>query len=198
MSDLWLASHLVLWVLVLVQGAVILALMRQVGTLLLRVGSATPFDVGKGPAAGDPAPWLPTDAAELNGRGTLLVFISTGCGACDALVPSMNLIQSSYSSHFKVFGVGREAPDVLGKWAAKRGAKAPIVTSPNAFELYEIQGTPYAFAVDALGRVQARGGVNHTEQLESLLRECAARDSATNSGDGPTSSPTVELDQRRS
>jgi hypothetical protein len=39
-------------------------------------------------------------------------------------------------------------------------------------EAYGVEGTPYAFVIDKRGDVAARGGVNHIEHLEALIRQC--------------------------
>lgn len=173
MSQLLVASHILLWLLVITEGVVILALMRQVGTLLLRVGSRTAFDAGRGPSVGDTAPWLPTAAQDsTDDLVTLLAFVSPGCGTCEELVPGLNIIASSYADRTRVFAVGTEAFSELEQWAMQNDLRVPVVSSKEAFERFDIAGTPYAFGIDAGGRIQARGGVNHTEQLESLLQAC--------------------------
>lgn len=103
LNQLLVGSQILLWLLVVAEGLMILALMRQVGTLLLRVGSRTPFDAGVGPAVGDTAPWLPPAIAESSDDlATVLAFISLGCGSCQELVPGLNLVASIYSAKARV------------------------------------------------------------------------------------------------
>ena len=171
--DLWLSSLIGVWLLALVEGVIILALMRQVGTLLLRVGSSPLFDAGTGPPIGDVAPWLPDgNSNPADGRGTLLVFVSLGCGVCDLLLPGLGALVSSYGSRFRINAVGKEDAAPLAEWAGRLRARLSLTSSPEAFDRFAIRGTPYAFVVDAQGIIRARGGVNHTEQLESLLQQC--------------------------
>ena len=56
MSGALLASNVLLWILVLVMGGVILALVRQIGVLYERVAPAGALVVGSGPKAGEAAP----------------------------------------------------------------------------------------------------------------------------------------------
>jgi len=176
MSGLWFASHALLWVLVVVEAILLIALMRQVGTLLLRVGTSTAFDAGGGPAIGAEAPWVPAEAFDADsgtdGRAAMLVFVSVGCGMCDVLAPGLNAIASAYAASSRVYAVGRETKDALESWARSKRVRVPVLSQPDAFDAYEVSGTPYAYVVDAAGVVQAGGGVNTTDQLEGLLRQC--------------------------
>jgi thiol-disulfide isomerase/thioredoxin len=174
-----------LWALALVEGLIIVALMRQIGVLLLRVGTATAFDVGRGPNIAEPAPWLPDGLPPDHRRGFVLVFLSSGCGICDLLAPGLNALQSTYSREFWFLAVGRESAEVLRSWAQKHRLRVPIMSSTDAFQAYEIEGTPYAFVIDDQRRVRARGGVNHTDQLEALLRLCLAAESEVRGEEEP-------------
>lgn len=176
MSRLWLASHVLLWMLVLVQAVLLVALMRQVGTLLLRVGTSSAFDAGDGPNIGVEAPWIPIEAFDTNGgtggRRTMLVFVSVGCGMCDVLAPGLNTIASAYKSTTRVFAVGREGEESLASWARRKRIRVPVLSLPDAFDAYNVSGTPYAYVVDSKGILRAGGGVNSTDQMEQLLRQC--------------------------
>ena len=59
-------SNVVLWILVLVLSAVVLALVRQLGVLHERIAPAGALMLNRGPAVGEPAPekeWLRAHAA---------------------------------------------------------------------------------------------------------------------------------------
>ncbi|HEV2756497.1 MAG TPA: hypothetical protein VG318_12070 [Actinomycetota bacterium] len=177
MSDTLTTSHVLLWILVTLEGLVILALLRQVGSLLLRVGSVNALDSGVGPEPGMPAPWLPPrdqQGPKDPDHLTLLAFLSTRCGACDDLVPALNAISSSYEN-VDVVALVRDDEDDVRRWKAGARLKPGPVTAPAAFEEYGVDGTPYAFVVDADALVAGRGGVNHIEHLEALLRSCRPR-----------------------
>jgi len=171
MSQVLVLSHVLLWVCVVVQAVIIMALMRQVGSLLLRVGSSPAFDAGVGPLVGELAPWEP-DGLDRGDRLLLLTFVSTTCGTCDALVPAVNAVAKAYESRLSCLVLAREDAKSLRTWSRKTGLTVSSRSLPDAFRSYSVEGTPYAFAIDASGRIAARGGVNHLEQLESLLRKC--------------------------
>ncbi|BCX02506.1 MAG: hypothetical protein KatS3mg053_0444 [Candidatus Roseilinea sp.] len=94
---LWLASHGALWMIVIIQAVLLLALARQIGLLYERVGIGGARIMNAGPAIGQIAPKL--DTADVNGqrvtlgiernKRTLLLFISTGCATCAALMPRL-------------------------------------------------------------------------------------------------------------
>src|SRR6266542_1070177 len=102
---------------------------------------------------------------------TLLTFVSTSCGTCDALVPALNAVARSYSARIVPLVVAREDAGELTRWAKMNRLKVPTLSAPEAFERYGVDGTPYAFVLDEKDRVAARGGVNHLEHLESLIRQ---------------------------
>lgn len=172
MSDLWIASHVLLWIAVVFQGVLIVALMRQVGSLLIRVGAAHSLDAGYGPDVGSPAPWVPESVAADDVRPLLLAFIGTRCGTCEALAPALNAVADSYSSRLSVVIVAEDSPDEVVRWSVQHRLKPPAISEPEAFKAYGIEGTPYAFVLDADRRVAARGGANHIEHIEDLIRRC--------------------------
>ena len=79
-------SNAVLWVLVLVLTAVVLALVRQLGVLHERIAPAGALMLNRGPAVGEPAPLMEVadlegqahqlGSARADGRSTLLLFVS--------------------------------------------------------------------------------------------------------------------------
>jgi methylamine dehydrogenase accessory protein MauD len=166
-------SHIFLWLLVIVEAVIIIALMRQVGTLLLRVGTSPVFAVEPGPSVGETATWLPSEAAAgEDDRLTVLAFVSTSCGACDTLAPGLNAVVADYAHDARVYAISREDEQATADWARRLRLKSPTLTSEEAFQAYAIDGTPYVFVLDSGGRIQARGGVNHLDQLESMLLTC--------------------------
>jgi methylamine dehydrogenase accessory protein MauD len=179
MDDVFVISHVTLWLVVLAQGFIIIALMRQVGVLLLRVGSSSAFDAGTGPALGNAAPWTPATADD-DERLTLLAFVSTSCGSCDAIVPGLNAVARDYRDTVRVQAITRESVQASVAWADSAHLRIPITSSVEAFEAYQIDGTPYSFVVDRAGRVRGRGGINHIEHIESLVRTCLSDDQVSN------------------
>jgi hypothetical protein len=177
-----LVSHLLLWVAVIVEGIIVVALMRQVGTLLLRVGTSSAFEDDRGPLVGDDAPWLP-EIGTAGGAGLLvLAFLSTTCGACDLLARALTTVSRGYADRLEVVAVTREGDANSSGWARKVGLRVPVVASPVAFDDYQVSGTPYVYIVGPDRRIKARGGANHLDQLENMVRVCIS-DATTSEAD---------------
>jgi methylamine dehydrogenase accessory protein MauD len=170
---MWVTSMVLLWVAVIAQGVIIVALLRQVGSLLIRVAAVPSTDAGFGPEIGEPAPWMPHRyQADLP---LLLAFVSTDCGTCDAIVPALNALASSYREQASILVIASAKEPTLMDWVRTRRLHVPAISAPAAMNAYEIEGTPYVFVIDVKGQVAARGGVNHIEHLEDLLRRCTLR-----------------------
>jgi thiol-disulfide isomerase/thioredoxin len=144
------AAVAVLAVAVVVLGALVLALYRQVGVLTLRVGPGVALELAEeGPPAAEPAPELDG----LAGSGPELVaFFSEGCRLCRQLAPAVRAL-------------------------ARDGLPVRVVyedDEPDAFERWRVPGTPFAVHV-VDGTVAAKGTVNTLEQLEELVSLGVAR-----------------------
>ena len=160
MNGWWVASFIVLWVVVIVLSGVVIALARQIGLLHLRISPTGALDTAEGPPVGEMAPRL---APVLPGRETLVVFGSDGCGLCHDLLPSVNTLARS------------EPGMVVVVASASAGfveqVRAPVVPVADvaAVASYRIRSTPYAVYLDSAGIVGAKGIVNTLEHLESVV-----------------------------
>jgi hypothetical protein len=129
---------------VLVLGALVFALYRQVGILTLRIGPGVALELAEeGPPVAEPAP----DFDGLAGAGPELVaFFSPGCRLCRQLAPAVRAL-------------------------ARDGLPVHVVyenEEPALFERWRVPGTPFAVHV-VDGMVAAKGTVNTLEQLEELV-----------------------------
>lgn len=156
-ADAWLAAGLGLaLVVVAVLGVAVLALAREVGMLRLAVGPQSALEVPEeGPLLGadtglaghlDPR----VDASVIG----LAVFTSEGCRMCQQLAPA-------------VAALGRDPHvDLL---------LLDEVRDAAHWQRLEIPGSPFALALDAGGRVLAKGTFNSLGQLESVLATAERR-----------------------
>ncbi|HEX5948703.1 MAG TPA: hypothetical protein VFZ45_03975, partial [Actinomycetota bacterium] len=173
MSGWWLASYVVLWVLVVALALLTLALARQIGTLHLRLGPRGALELdAEGPPL-DEAP-EPVDTRDLDGRPLaiggpghpqLILFVSPGCPICREVLPSLPVAAR----------VGGMRPVVVSDSEDPREAvpdgdtNAPVILGPGVARAYAVPGTPYAVALDRQGVVRAKGTINNLEQLEGLV-----------------------------
>jgi hypothetical protein len=135
---------------VLVLGALVLALYRQVGVLTLRLGPRAALEVPEeGPPLATPAPAL----TGLARRGPELVaFVSETCRICRELAPSIRALE-------------------------REGLAVRIVeetAEPKVFERWNVPGSPFVVHV-VDGVVAAKGLVNTLEQLDGLVAAGNAR-----------------------
>ena len=145
-----LATLVALGLAVVVLTALVLALYRQVGVLMLRVGPRSALELAEeGPEVGTPAPALDG----LLRRGSELVtFFSPDCRLCRELAPAVRALE-------------------------RDGLPVRVVyedEDADAFARWKVPGSPFAAHVND-GLVVAKGLVNTLEQIESLLSVGAAR-----------------------
>jgi len=173
-------SNVVLWVLVVLLGCVVAALVRQIGVLYERVAPAGALMVGRGPRVGEVAPVVRVEtlsgaardvgAPRPDGRATLLFFLSPTCPVCKKLLPALRSALRSEGGWldlvFASDGPREEHEPFVREAQLDRSA---YVLSPALGITYRVEKLPYAVLLDAAGIVRAKGLVNTREHLESLF-----------------------------
>lgn len=173
-------SNAVLWIVVIALCIALLAVVRQLGVLHERIAPAGALMLAKGLKVGELAPRLAVQdiderpltigAPRVEGRATLLVFVSPTCPVCKALLP---VLKSSLASE-------RDWLDIVlasdGEAASQREfvqnhrlGSFPYVVSQALGIAYQVSRLPYAALLDEHGVLRARGIVNSREHLESLF-----------------------------
>lgn len=175
MTGWWLASYVVLWVVVGALAVLVVALARQVGTLHLRLGPRGALEMDEeGPALGE-AP-APVDAVDVEGRPVqvagpgepqLVMFVSPDCPICRQVLPG--LPAAARAGGLAPLVVTDAAPGEAAAAYRHQGVGAPVVAGRELAEAYGVPGTPYAVITDRLGVVRAKGTINNLEQLEGLV-----------------------------
>jgi methylamine dehydrogenase accessory protein MauD len=173
-----LVSQILLWVVVIVQGVVILALARQVGVLHERVAPAGALIHGAGPGVGEQSPKLEVHAMAGNaitiggtlqaGRAQLMLFVSSTCPICKKLIPIAK--DFARSERLDVLFVGdaeaSEQRKLIGQFELD---ERRFVNGPEVGLTYRIDKLPYAVLLDDNGMIAAKGLVNSREHFESLI-----------------------------
>jgi len=171
MTDLAYVAIAVLFAGFIVEGLVLLGVMRQLGAVLLDVRPDMPKDVGGGP---DPTVLL--DFARLgyedNDAGVVFAFVSPNCQMCEALHEPILGLSDQYSS------VAVAAVIAYGSEEERRllTERLEPVARPDLAYLvdeWEIPGTPYVVSADSAGRIRARGVVSTSEQFEMMAEASA-------------------------
>ncbi|NIR25546.1 MAG: redoxin domain-containing protein [Gammaproteobacteria bacterium] len=179
MTDIWLVSYLVLWVLVLGEALAIMALARQIGLLHTRLGPTGARMTNAGLELGNVAP--PVSERDLNGqlvtlgvernKPTLLIFISPNCSVCAELIPAIRAVYHHEQKYIDFIVVSLLEDEAENRAYIKRHRLngIPYVISSQIAEAYQVASAPYAILVNAEGKIQTKGLANHREHLESLL-----------------------------
>lgn len=171
-------SNIALWIVVLVQTAIIFALARQIGILFERVSPVGAMISDSGPEIGEavPAMALPNlngDSFALGGpegRAQLVFFLSTTCPICKALLPALKSIRDDEKAWLDVAlaSDGREAAH-RRLITAEHLESFPYALSSELGMTFKVAKLPFAVLIGPDGKVRAKGLVNSREQLESLF-----------------------------
>lgn len=182
MSNVWITSLIVLWVLVLVLAFLLAGALRQLGLMRLRMGDDPgALITDQGLPRGSLVPVLEAidatsgDQSVIAPNGTktrLLVLLSTGCMACRQLAPHLNEVAKT---HPEV----EVLPMVSGDLETSRQfirathlkLRTLIDTSVSAPAKLGVSASPFTFVIDTRGHVLARGVANDWRGLESLIAE---------------------------
>ena len=173
-------SNILLWILVLVMGGVILALVRQIGVLYERVAPAGALVVGNGPKAGEAAPVFAVDdlsgqarqvgGERTDGRSALLFFLSPTCPVCKSLLPALKSIARGERDWLDVLlasdGMRKEHESFVAEYRLRR---FPYLLSSELGLGYRVGRLPHAVLIDPEGIIRSSGLVNSREHLESLF-----------------------------
>ena len=181
MHDALAISQVVLWIVVVILAATVLALARQIGVLHERIAPMGALTIDKGPAIGDAAPVF--DLRDMNGASvmlgapsagglsTMLMFVSPTCPVCKKLLPIVKSIALNEAQWLRVVFTsdGEEAAqrEFVGR---HRLETFPMVLSSELGMRYRVGKLPYAVLIDEEGRVRAKGLVNTREHLESIIQ----------------------------
>ena len=173
-------SNAVLWLLVLLLAAAVLALARQVGVLHERIAPAGALMLRRGLAVGEAAPILEVadlegrahqiGSARADGRSTLLLFVSPACPVCKSLLPAVKSSRKDERSWVDVIlASDGDSAEQRAFVAAQGLAGVPYVVSAALGLAYQVSRLPFAALLDERGILRARGLVNSREHLESLF-----------------------------
>ncbi len=173
-----MVSQMLLWIVVILQGLVILALARQIGVLHDRVAPAGALINGAGPGVGEPSPRIEVHALAGNaitvggklaaGKALLMLFVSSTCPICKKLIPIAK--HFARSERLDVLFVGDADPAEQRKLIAQFELDEHcFVNGPEVGMTYRIDKLPYAVLLDDAGMIAAKGLVNSREHFESLI-----------------------------
>jgi methylamine dehydrogenase accessory protein MauD len=173
-------SNVVLWILVLVLAAVLLAVVRQLGVLHERIAPAGALMLNRGLKVGEAAPVVAvTDldgashevgAARGDARSTLLLFVSPTCPVCKSVLPAVKSARKDERAWLDLILASDGDAKEQRAFVTAQGLEAiPYVVSAPLGLAYQVSRLPFAALIDEQGILRARGLVNSREHLESLF-----------------------------
>src|SRR5690606_17789838 len=179
METFLLYSNLLLWIVQLLVLFCLFFLFRQFGEVYLKSADAISRD---GIPIGDSIPEfvgedLKTTRVvtykELEGKPTVMAFISPNCGACKDLIPEWNQCCIKYQKrlNFVLMGVGDRKK--LEEFVRGREILGKILWDRRNRFLrdFRVRVTPFAFVLDEKGVVGGKGLCNGKKYIEGLLEE---------------------------
>jgi len=181
MLEAMAVSQAILWIVVIILAATVVALARQIGVLHERIAPMGALTIDKGPRIGDPAPRF--ELTDLNGTtvalgepdgnamSTMLMFVSPTCPVCSKLLPIVKSIAQSEARWLRVVFTSDGDDAEQREFVSRHGLERfPMVLSSELGMTYRVAKLPYAVLIDEEGRVRAKGLVNTREHLESILQ----------------------------
>jgi methylamine dehydrogenase accessory protein MauD len=185
MSGIWLISYIALWILVVAMAIIVLGLVRQLGVIHLRLGPEDNLLVTRdGLELGSISPnFHATDVMsrknitleDLQGRQSVLIFVSPSCSPCQELLVDIKYFQKSKNGKINIIVISQSDFQTSMALAREHKLKIPVIADSEGLisNLYQVRATPFAYRLDEECVVQRRGIVNNMDGLESLLEEAS-------------------------
>lgn len=185
MNGIWITTYALLWLVVLLEAVFIIAILRSLGGMHLRLEQLAPHQTAPGTLA--PGDRLAgghftglsgedLDLAALWRKGQLLLFfVSTGCAPCrDTLRQFADLYPASREAGWRACVLCAGQPTMVSYLVEDAGlpASLPVVAvdQEHLIRAYGVATTPTLVTVDAAGRVRdVVVGPSDDGQLRQIL-----------------------------
>jgi len=185
MTELFYASFVALWLLVVVIAVLVALLYRHFGLMVLgtlegvqrdglSVGAVAPA-FSAVTADGQDARWEPT-----RGRPQLLIFATPDCAPCAEILPHVNRLAAAVGHDLGITtvvpGPQEDAEQLAGRYRPPYRVLAE--DGSGVFGRYKVRVTPFVFLVGGDGRILAKGLANDVSRLRRLLDVAGLEDEA--------------------
>ena len=189
MNGIWLASYLILWIVVVIETVLLVGVLRQMGNILLKFDKVVIPDTSE---EGIPiSKSVPSLVEQLSNRGMtleaekplLLVFISPGCPGCDDLIPAIKEFELDQGRNFNIVFVSMEPsnPDQYS-FISGNGLTSPIIYL-HGIEialLCKVRSTPYILLFDENNVLRAKGPIGNHQGLAEIIKAYSSFDYVQN------------------
>jgi methylamine dehydrogenase accessory protein MauD len=172
MSDAFVVSYIVLWILTAIGLVIGFGSARQVALITRRLPSEVVKESG---------PQLGTIVSEFSAmtldgrevtigrpeRKTILMFLEDGCSTCDAVLPKFRELVDELPDTEMWLLFEREPSE---KNVVRDGLVRRVLVSEKAFRRWHIRTVPFACVLDSEGTLEAKGQmIGEVERLRQTL-----------------------------
>lgn len=183
MNSAWIASYIVLWLVVAALVFLLMGLLRQLGLVQLRIGVDPGVLITKdGLPRGTEAPDFEAfdvqtshlvRLSSFRGKRVALVFLTPTCLACRELVPHINEMADVERGRVTFLAIMFASGMTSAEFMRRYQLRTPLLADmENAIATsYGVSATPSAYLIDEDGFVLIRGVVNSWSHLDALLKE---------------------------
>jgi len=179
MSIVATTSQVALWVLVIVQGLILVGLTRTVYQLQQSGGGFEPSPSDSERLVGRRAPEFvavdvfgqPLASSDLWGRLTAMLFVSPLCSNCAVTLEELEGLKTKVNGNVVVVCLANT--EECRSVAEDYQLSVPVVADPDEqiAKLYDVKGTPAAVLVGKGGRILQYGRPSRADDLEEMMRE---------------------------
>lgn len=175
MPTMFYVSYGTGWALLLVEIVLLFLVYRHFGLISLESAGAQNDGLPLGTEApeitGVTAEGEPMSRRLANGKAHLVAFVSPECAPCAQVMPHINTLAQAAADKLDITLVVRGAYDTAQRMRERFDTPCVCVAEDGhqVFERYGVQVTPFAFLVDAEGRIRAKGICNGQLRLRNLL-----------------------------
>jgi hypothetical protein len=178
-------SVILLGIICILNTVGVVALIRQVGVLHLRIQPVAGLTGAGGPMYGSELQ-LPGTLSELARRDAarfLVGFVSPACGICGPLTAAFGRIAKTADAGTAVLLVIDASERDASEYVRAKGVGFLPYIADNTSLAANVPGSPWAVVTDGSGKVITSGGVNTVDNIEELLAEA----------DGLITNPPVQV-----
>lgn len=169
-------SVILLGIICILNTVCVVALIRQVGVLHLRIEPVPGMTGAGGPAYGSELQ-LPAALNKLARRDAarfLVGFVSPTCGVCGPVTAAFGRIAKSADGDTAVVLVIDASEQEASEYVHTKGVGFLPYIADGASLSANVPGSPWAVVADGSGKVIVSGGVNTLDNVEEMLAQADA------------------------
>jgi methylamine dehydrogenase accessory protein MauD len=191
MTGGWLASYILLWILMLAVCLLLIGVLQQLGRInqqlrsVVKEGEATtaPGPEDDGPLLASALPDLVVETfndfgtvslSDWSGKeAVVIVFLSPLCESCQAIVEPLNTLARADEHHLKIIVIMRSDAQACRAFLSLFPLHLPVVcdSSREITRSFNVHSTPFGLFYDAQGALRRRGLVRGEDELVALLKD---------------------------